>query len=626
MTVIIISGNITESAFWKKENLYVITGEVNVLSGVKLTIESGTKIGFLYLANIPRFPIIIFNAGSEVEAGCLCAYPVDQQFNKTSYSLDFANRFNIWHFLFDGTNNVEPPTKKSKIVIDKLCCNNLGGQIIFRNLSNDEIFINEINSNNSRIFFSNSNAKLEKIKNTNSTSGIVMSKSNIICNTTYLENLNIGIALGDTNFDCNKLVINKTNFCIEQTSGFGRIIINKELILCAFSLFNDKLKINDVQLTIKKCAKLITQGILTNNIQIETIDKNIPTERPYSVPYKASSNKLQGEVIFKLNQLDPPIPTVIPEKEGYKIITGEINDDTIWTNNLSYVIRDRVKINGKLTIEDNTKVLFFPNSFLQFSSKSQLIAGNVLSYPVTINYSRINRNTTGGWQFLGSSEPSNLTFTKLSIDSLYTSYFSDVSSNLGTLGTLSLTNSDFQWIGNIKIDKVFSEKTFLSINGENNIINTLSVKNNIYGLWYGFYNSGLGLTVNELEFTNVGYGIIQFDFNLTSNISDKFVINANNGLFGKIQEGKTFKILANKGSQVDLNGILLDSFNVKSDDTRIPQNKPYPVPYVVQVENLTADLSIDTANVVKSIPKTKNRDSKPHLDVMTEKTIFSIFC
>lgn len=627
MGVIVISRDITESNVWKKENLYVINGFVSVLTGVKLTIESGTKIGFLFNPN--QFSTIRFASGSELDAGTFCAFPVDQKYQKTSYSLNLAARINIRSFLFEGSNKVSPPTQKTKIVINKLCCSNLGGKIIFDSLSVDEVFINEINCDNSPISFTRSSMKIEKIKNINSRNGLESLESNLIFGEVHLENLNIGILTSKDSLQFDKLIINKTNYTFYNDKDSTNIIVKKEICLCAFSLFYDLFETSDILLTISESAKLNIQGILINNINIETSDPNIPNTKPYAVPYKASSKRLSGSVIFKSNKTEPVIPPVIPEKEGYKIITGKITEDTVWVNSIIYVIRGTVSVVGKLTIEDKTKVLFFPYSFLNFSSTSQLFAGNITSYPVTFNFCRINRYTRGGWQFIGSANPSNITFTKLSIDSLYLNYFSGISSNTGKIGSLYLTNSDFQWVASIVMDSVYADKTYLQIGGENNIINTLSIKNNVYGIGYCLFGNKTSINVKDLEISNVGYGTLRFaDLKFSCNVSNKNFVKANDILFQETKINENFKLLTNKNAAVDLNGTLFDSFDVKSEDTRIPQTKPYSVPYIAKVENLTAELSIDALVPVAKRNKSffrlseKNVPSKPHLCEINENLIF----
>ena len=585
MTVILITENISENVFWKKDNFYVIQGLIKVLTGVKIVIESGTNLGFLLNPNEPFFnSSLTFLSGSELEAGCLFVYPVDQNYKKTTYSLNtrtLTDTPNFDLFRFNGSTKVEPQSQKTKIVIKKLICNNVGGLITFDTILNDEVEIKEINCNNSYLNIIKSSIRIPKIKITNSETGIKSTGSNIIFCEANIENVNRGLDIGSDVVICNKLFIRKANFAIRH--GVSKVYVNKEIILGAYNLFDSNTSTPSDVLIIKQYAKLFINGILNNNIQIETIDPFIPNERPYSVPYKAVSCKILFDIIFKLNPLVPPVPSVIPEKEGYKIITGDIVEDTVWVSNIKYVIQGSVNILGKLIIEDNTNVLFFPSSVISLRPTSQLLAGEIISYPVTYNLSRVCRYTLSGWRFLGANNPVNFSFKKLNIDSLYSNRFFNIVSNLGTIGDLILTNSYFDWFGNLTVDNVFSESSNFSLAGNNNI-GSLSVRNTAVVNVNGF-------NVKILEIKNVGYGL-NFKLSQEVNIFNKFEVIANDGLFNK-RKLDTIKILTNKGSRVNLNGILLDIYNIITDDTRIPQTKPYSVPYVAQVNELTGDLLIN---------------------------------
>jgi len=94
--MIIIRQNISQSRIFHRKNLYIIIGEVRVLSNVTLTIENGTKI---YLMNGKMRSSLIFNTGSILVAKTFSVQACNDKFKPVKK----ANNGGLW-FLGSSTN------------------------------------------------------------------------------------------------------------------------------------------------------------------------------------------------------------------------------------------------------------------------------------------------------------------------------------------------------------------------------------------------------------------------------------------------------------------------------------------------------------------------------------------
>ena len=286
----IIDSNITESTTWYKCYSYVITGIVNVLDGVSLKIENGTKV---YILNSDNLPGLIFEEGSGLRSeewtlgsvnvsdgkyvvvkqdissnGGLNFYGSNETSDEyLSYNVDvLQTHFNIVKKKSHG--------KKCDYKIGKLNC--VCNFVSFTNISQKDICVNEINIvNNANQYFSygfglilqNCDFALNNLSCSFTT--------NSLSSQTYAQNLTYC-----TFFDVSNLTINKNLTALGVNTIFF-VTSNSKLIL-------------------EKCCYLnVETSTLTTALQEFNISFTISPQNLYLPNILQSSWNFKGKILDK---------------------------------------------------------------------------------------------------------------------------------------------------------------------------------------------------------------------------------------------------------------------------------------------------------------------------------------
>ena len=237
---VLVTDNITSDTTWVSGFKYIISTNIYVRDGIKLTIQDNASVCFL---NNTSFNLV-FEPGSKLNAGVISSFAVDSSYNPVTTSNTGGWRF--WGTKSSTYNGVIP-VNTSRFTINQIDINYIGS-FGLGSIYVDSCYAFETNFNVVNI--------------SNATIGILSFNSTINFNKLSLTNAINGLYILYTTINVlKKLVITRGNF----------------ISYLSLSV-----------IVVSKCAKFNINSELSDFYTINTNDIRVPTTTPYSIPYVAN--------------------------------------------------------------------------------------------------------------------------------------------------------------------------------------------------------------------------------------------------------------------------------------------------------------------------------------------------